>query len=180
MYPSDTLYGLGACAVDDTAVAKVYEIKARNKKKPLHALVSSVRMAETYSQVNDLAHTLLSESPAGKISIIVTKRPQCNSGILKDIETFGFRIPDDDFLVSLIDEFGMPITATSANKADEEPEMNVNGILKQLGAQAEYIDLVIDGGTLPKRAPSTVVDVSSEKAVIIREGAVPASNIRDV
>ncbi|MBI5457407.1 threonylcarbamoyl-AMP synthase [Candidatus Kaiserbacteria bacterium] len=175
--PTDTQYALLAWAVEDDAVEKIYSIKGRDEKKPLHALVSCVEMAELYSEENVLARKLLGRSPKGKLTVVVTKRPQFSTGILKNINTFAYRIPDDGFLTSLIDEFSMPVTATSANRSGAQPERSVEKILAQLGDSARDIGLVIDAGELPERQPSTVVDLSGVQPVILREGAISAADV---
>ncbi len=177
LYPTDTLYGLGADALSDEAVAKVYAIKGREERKPIHAIVADIKMAEKYGEVNDSVRTLARELPRGQLTFIVKKRSDLKGGIANGIDTFGFRIPDNDFCTALLREFEGPITTTSANKSEERPERSALKILAQLGDAARHIDLVIDAGELPERKPSTVVDVSSDKVVILREGAISPEEI---
>lgn len=176
VYPTDTLYGLGADALSDEAVAKIYAIKGREGRKPMHAIVADMNMAEKYAEVNDSVRTLAKGLSKGQLTFILKKK-NAQSGIAKDINTFGFRIPDNDFCIALLGEFGGPITATSANKSDEKPECSVEKILAQLEDAARHIGLMIDAGELPERKPSTVVDVSSGEAVILRDGAISAAEI---
>lgn len=175
LYPTDTLYGLGADALSDEAVAKIFEIKGRSAGKPLHAIVSDLDMVRAFAHVEDPLPMLIGELPKGQVTYIVKKKPEIVSGIAKEIETFGFRIPDSEFCLAMINAFGGPVTATSANSAGETPERTVDAILDQLGDVP--IDLVVDGGELPERQPSTVVDVSMGEPVILREGAVPAADV---
>ncbi len=179
LLPTDTLYGLGADALSDEAVGKIYSIKGRDESKPIHALVSSVEMAETFGEVGGGARMLLQRLPRGKVTVIVKKHSQFDSGILKGRDTFGFRIPDDKFLNSLIDAFGGPITATSANRSGAPAARRVDEILAQLGAEGSTIDLCLDRGELPERLPSTVVDMTGIEPRIVREGAVPEKAVRD-
>lgn len=172
LYPTDTLYGLGADALSDEAVAKIYEIKGRDEKKPIHAIVSSLEMAAEYGEVNEMALALTSAYMPGPLTLILKKKPECQTGILKDIDTFGFRMPNNGFCLDLAREFGRPYTTTSANLAGAQPEHSPEKIIAQLGERAHLIDLVVDAGELPERLPSTVVDVSSGEMRVLREGAI--------
>lgn len=175
LFPTDTLYGLGADAMSDAAVQKIYDIKGRDEGKPIHAIVADLAMADRYGVVTDDVRRLAKELPAGKLTFILKKRGG-ESGILKGLGTFGFRIPDNQFCIALVRAFGGPITATSANKSGSAPEPLVPAILEQLGGG---IDLVVDAGELAPSQPSTVVDVSGRTPVIVREGAVPAADVWD-
>ncbi len=177
LYPTDTLYGLGADALSDDAVAKIFEIKGRDEGKPMHAIVSDMHMAAKYTEVSGLARLLDDRLPKGQVTFITQKKEGLDEGISRRIETFGFRIPQHAFCVEMIRAFGGPITATSANASGEKPERSVEAILAQLGPRAAHIDLIIDGGELPAREPSTVVNFTHDHPLIIREGAVPAADV---
>lgn len=177
LYPTDTLYGLGADALSDTAVAKVYAIKDRDTRKPIHCIVSDLEMAAEYAEVNNLAKRLAEEFLPGPLTLILKKRAGVHFGIARGIDTFGIRIPDNEFCLELAKSFGKPYTTTSANKADMQTEPSIEKIVKQLGAGAEIIHLVVDAGILPLRSPSTVVNVVSGSPSVLREGAIPASEI---
>lgn len=186
LYPTDTLYGLGADALSDDAVAKIYAIKGREEKKPMHAIVSGLGMAQMYAEVGDDTRLLAGRLPQGQVTFILKKKDGCNTGIAKEIPTFGFRIPDNAFCLALVREFGRPVTATSANVSGQKPGRGVEDILEQLGEgpysnvfqkTAIGIDLVIDAGELPERQPSTVVDLSGAEPVILREGAISPAEV---
>lgn len=177
IYPTDTLYGLGADALSDEAVAKIYAIKGREEKKPIHAIVEDMIMAEKYAEVNDVARKLAKAFFPGPLTLILKKRKGIDTGITRGIDTIGIRIPDNKFCLALAREFGKPITTTSANKSGEKPERSVGKIIAQLGEVAALVDLVIDAGELQPSLPSTVVDVSPGETVILREGAIPSSSI---
>lgn len=176
LFPTDTLYGLGADAFSDDAVAKIYEIKGRNEGKPVHAIVEDLEMADRFGVVTDDARFLAERLPLGLVTFIVKKRDSASTGIVANIPTFGFRIPDNAFCNALLREFGAPITATSANKSGEAPPRTIDAILEQLGGGAG-IELAIDAGELPPRQPSTVLDVSAGDAKVLREGAVSVADI---
>lgn len=176
VYPTDTLYGLGADAFSDEAVANVCAIKGRDERKPIHCVVADLAMAQRFAEVNDAARHLAKRFLPGPLTLVLKKNPNADSGIARTIGTIGIRIPNNGFCLALAKQFG-PYTATSANLAGAENLRDVHAILRQLGAHAGTIDLVVDAGELPERKPSTVVDVSSGEVKILREGAVPATDI---
>jgi L-threonylcarbamoyladenylate synthase len=189
LYPTDTLYGLGADAFSDEAVAKVYSIKGRDEKKPIHCIVLDIQTAQRYTEVNDLARKLAEKFLPGPLTLVLKKsaqgrsalggKSQVDSGIGRDTYTIGIRIPQNEFCLELARTFG-PYTTTSANVAGAEGLRSVPEILAQLGEHASMIDLAIDAGELPQRKPSTVVDVSSSEVKILREGAISAAEISQV
>ncbi len=176
MYPTDTLYGLGADAFSNDAVAKVYAIKGRDEKKPIHCVVADMGMAATYAEVNETARNLAEKFLPGPLTLVLKKKTGLDSGIARNIPTIGIRMPYDEFCLALAGSFG-PYTTTSANIAGGANQRSVTDILEQLGQRASMIGLVIDAGELPERKPSTVVDVSAGTVEFIREGAISAAEL---
>ena len=176
LFPTDTLHGLGADAFSDNVVAKIYAIKGRDEKKPIHAIVADLEMAAEYGVIDDVVRRLSERLPKGKVTFIVKKRPGVSGGIASGIETFGFRIPDNEFCIALSRAYGAPYTATSANRAGEKPARSVAEIVRQLGGDAG-IELAIDAGGLHESEPSTVVDVSDGEVRILREGPITQEEI---
>ncbi len=177
LYPTDTLYGLGADAFSDAAVDKIYEIKARDTNKPMHAVCADLAMVEQYAEVNDIARMLVQKFLPGALTLVLQKKAGIDHGIGRNMKTIGIRIPDSLFCLEIARTFGKPFTATSANLADHSTGLAVDEILGQLGRNAGLIDLVVDAGVLPLRAPSTVVDVSTGVMQILRIGAISKSEL---
>ncbi len=177
IYPTDTLYGLGADALSDSAVERIYKVKARDPQKPIHAIVADMQMAERYAYVDGAARILADRFLPGPLTLILKKKEGIETGIAKGIDTFGIRIPNNDFCKNLVEKFGGPITTTSANRSGMHPMRSVEAILEQFGDLAAHIDCAIDAGEMPERAPSTVVDCSGERPIILREGAISTDDI---
>jgi L-threonylcarbamoyladenylate synthase len=176
LYPTDTLYGLGADALSDEAVDLIYKIKGRDEGKPVHALVSDTDMAEDLAEIPDAVRTLDARLPRGKVTFICKKR-SVEKGIARGVQTFGFRIPDSEFCLAMVRAFGGPVTATSANVSGAPSCRRVEEILAQLGSATKSIALVVDAGELPERKASTVVDFSTDTPKVLRESAVSAAEI---
>jgi len=179
LYPTDTLYGLGADAFSGVAVEKLYAIKAREKGKVMHCVVADLAAAARYAVPDERAEQLARKLLPGPLTLILKKKPNVVTGIGKDIDTLGIRIPNNDFCLALARSFGAPYTTTSANISGAPTARRISEILSQLGPTAGHmIDLVIDAGELPESLPSTVVDLSGDEPVILREGAISAKDIR--
>ncbi|OGG41053.1 threonylcarbamoyl-AMP synthase [Candidatus Kaiserbacteria bacterium GWA2_50_9] len=179
LYPTDTLYGLGADALSDEAVEKVRAIKGRENGKPIHAIFADLDSVGEYAEVNDFARMLAKRYLPGPLTLVLKKRKEIQAGIARDIDTIGVRIPQNKFCRALAREFGRPFTTTSANKSGKSPEHSVKDIVKQLGRGAKKIDLAIDAGELPPSEPSTVIDLTGTRPIILREGAIAAGEIWD-
>jgi L-threonylcarbamoyladenylate synthase len=180
LFPTDTLYGLGADAFSDEAVDRIYAIKGRDEKKPIHCIVSDIAMAEEYAEVTNDARLLFERLLPGGLTVILKKRDSVNGGIARTIDTIGIRIPNNDFCIQLAKKFDKPFTATSANIAGLQPQRSLSAILGQLGDAYKDIDILVDAGELPRSAPSTVVDLSNEEPSILREGAIPTDEVWNV
>jgi len=178
LYPTDTVYGLGSDAFSDTAVAKVYDIKKRDGKKPMHCVVGDLTMAERYVELNERARALAEKFFPGALTLILKKKEGNDSGIAAGMTTIGIRIPNNAFCSALAREFGRPYTTTSANVSGAPAARRIDEILAQIGADAQKIDLIVDAGELPESKPSTVVDLSGAEPRILREGAISVAEIR--
>jgi len=126
-----------------------------------------------------MAHKLAARFMPGPLTLVLKKNDGVDTGIGRGMSTIGIRIPDNQFCLELARAFDGPITTTSANRAGEPPKRSVDAILAQLGDTASMIDFVIDAGELPSRLPSTVIDLSGERPVILREGAIATSDVWD-
>ena len=177
LYPTDTLYGLGADAFSDAAVDTIYTIKGREPQKPTHCIVADLAMAEEYAEVNDAARKLAEKFMPGALTLILKKKKGVAGGIARNIDTIGIRIPNNQFCLELARSFGRPFTTTSANREGVMPASSSGEIIMQLGENASLIDLVIDGGWLPESQASTIVNLVSGHPSILREGAIPSADI---
>lgn len=174
LYPTDTLYGLGADALNEDAIARVKMIKEREEQKPVQVLVESMEMAEQYAEVTDLAQSLSNNFLPGSLAIVLNKKESVPNTLSGEASgTVGIRVPNNQFCLALARAFGKPFTTTSANRSGFETLSNPDEILEQLGDKAQYIDVVIDQGEIANRLPSTVVDARGDAIAIIRDGAIP-------
>ena len=161
VYPTETIYGLGADALSDEAILKVYEAKGRLLSKPMSIAVSSEEMICWVARVDDLAAEFIGRFLPGPVTVILPAKKVIPEMLTVGLEHIGIRFPDHPLALQLIDRFDAPITATSANISGGKDPVTPEE------CRAPH-DLLIDGGRLPG-TPSTVVDLTSME--IIRPGA---------
>lgn len=171
LFPTDTVYGLAADATNPRALAKLREIKGREKKKPISVVVPSIASIPTYAVMDDTARSLADRFLPGAITLVLKATPNIPSELTLAGKV-GIRIPDDAFCLALANAFGKPYTATSANRSGRETPSSVKEAILQFGHHAHDIDLVIDAGPHDGKKPSTVVTTVDGAPYVLREGAI--------
>jgi L-threonylcarbamoyladenylate synthase len=176
-FPTDTLYALGANALDPTAVERVHTVKGRHHGKPLSVLVPSVETAGDLSAgLSDGVRSLMQAFWPGALTVVVKASPRIPFILTGPAGTVGLRMPAGAVAQALLAAFGGPIIGTSANKSGGADPADTRTVQKAVGGQ---IDLILDGGRVALGVPSTVIDCTSLPARILREGAIPRSLLRE-
>ena len=171
-YPTETLYGLGAKYDDEQAVKRLYELKKRPREKTIPIIIGSAEQLSLLAEsVNDAAADLISRFWPGPLTLILRARAGLNSFIISDGK-IAVRVPGESFALRLVRAAGFPLTATSANISGKPPAHNAGMVTDYFGSG---LDLVVDGGESPSTLPSTIVDVTKETPVLLREGAIKPS-----
>ena len=163
LYPTDTVYGLGANIFNNDAVRRVFEIKQRSFLKPLSVLVSDVRAMDLVAIIPNRQKEIIREYLPGPYTFILKKENIVPRVITSGSSYVGVRVPDNEISRRLAGLF--PITTTSANISDDEILSNPGEILEQLGCD---VDLVIDVGDLKSNHASAIVDLSQPNPKIVR------------
>ncbi len=171
VFPTETVYGIGADATNQAAVDKLLQYKARREGKPLSIAVNSIDMARTYVEVNKTALNLYENFLPGPLTIVSKGLGKVARGVQSETGTLGVRIPDYSLVTDIVRALGKPITATSANASYKKRPYSIDDILNAISdKQKNLIDLIIDAGELPKNEPSTVVDTTLDQKVVLRQG----------
>ena len=165
VYPTETVYGLGADATDADAVERVFELKGRDRSKPLSLGVPSVDAALRYTRPSDRARGFLRGFLPGPVTVVVERDPSLLDVLTAGRSRVGVRVPDDEVAASLFKRAGVPVTATSANRSGT-PSVTAPGDLTP--DLREAVAAVVDAGPAPG-TESTVVD--PERNVVHRRGA---------
>lgn len=177
LYPTDTVYGLGVCSNNQSALKKLSKIKEINPEKNLLNIVSSLESCKKYAEIDDIAIKLANAFLPGPLALILKKLPNANT--IKS-STIGIRIPNHKFCLDLAEHCSFPYTSTSANITKKSTGQSIEQVLIQLGDNADLIDLIIDQGTIPISKPSTIVDLTGDDIIIVRAGAIEESEIKQV
>ena len=172
VYPTDTLYGLGVDIYNNSAVKKLFLIKKRSFNQPLSIAVSNINDLKVVAFVDDRIIRVAERFLPGKLTLVLKKKT-----VVSDILTAGgncvaVRITNNTIALQILSVFG-PLTCTSANIHGMPTPNKINEIQKQF---KNKINVYIDAGEL-KDKPSTIVDLSGEKVMILREGSIPAQKI---
>jgi L-threonylcarbamoyladenylate synthase len=164
VYPTETVYGLGADALDPAAIDRVFEAKGRPRNEPLSMAVPSIEAALAHTEASDRAHAFMNAFLPGPVTVVCERGPDVPDALTAGRDRVGVRIPDHDLALNLL-ERAAPITATSANRSGTGSVTHPNDLD---GAVRRAAAVVLDDGAAPG-TESTVVD--PEHGEIHRRGA---------
>ena len=165
-FPTETVYGIGCSTESGPAVEKLFELKQRDRSRPLAICLDSVERLWQYRPVvNETAARIIKKFLPGPLTVIL----RC-----KDDRVSGFRIPDFRLLQRLIQLADVSVYATSANISGDKEPTTAKEVLE---AFSEGIDVLIDAGPARLGTPSTVLDLTDENLKLVREGSLPADEI---
>ena len=163
VYPTETVYGLGADALDADAIERVFEAKGRPRDKPLSMALPDADVAADYTDPSELELAFCERFLPGPVTVLLERNDRVPDALVAGKDRVGIRVPDHDVARDLARRTG-PITATSANRSGEPSARRVD----EIDATIREGAVVIDGGETPG-TESTVVDVSAGE--IVRRGA---------
>ncbi|MFA7176965.1 MAG: L-threonylcarbamoyladenylate synthase [Smithellaceae bacterium] len=166
IYPTDTVYGLGCDLSNKRGIEKIYEIKRRNKKRPLSFVCSDLKHISQYALVTDYAYKTMKRFLPGPYTFILEASRLVPRIILPKRPTTGIRVPDNQICLALIRELGQPIISTSVQTLDGEDLGDPVIINEHFG---RVVDLIIDGGIIVPE-PSSVVSLVDDRIEVLRTG----------
>ena len=176
-FPTDTVYGLGADAFNPKAVERIYQVKKRPKGLPLPLLIADIsRVTDVAQPMSEIALFLARRFWPGGLTLVLSKKTSLPDYLFKD-STVAVRVPNHPVCQALIQGLGRAIIGTSANISGKPSALTASEVRQQLGNR---VDLIVDGGRCPGGKESTVVDVTGETPVVLREGIIPACEIDKV
>ncbi len=181
VFPTDTVYGLGANALDEFAIGRIFTIKKRPKQKPLPILVSNIEMAKKYTCIDSKVEQALNQLWPGPITCILRKKDNLPNILTSGKNTIGIRVPDNKIALELIKKIGQPITGTSANISKAKECHSSEEVIKQFKDQFHKPDLILDAGQIEKSSrPSTIIDLTTPKPKILRIGPVTKKELTQI
>lgn len=166
IYPTDTVYGLGCDLSNKKGIERIYEIKKRNKKRPLSFVCSDLKHISQYALVTDYAYKTMKRFLPGPYTFILEASRLVPKMILPKRPTTGIRVPDNEICLALIRELGQPIISTSVQTHDGEDLGDPALINEYFG---RTVDLIIDGGVIVPE-PSSVISLVDDEIELLRIG----------
>lgn len=174
-FPTETVYGLGADALNPQAVRRIFEAKGRPQWDPL--IVHLYRPEDVYSfssEVPAIAEPLIRNMMPGPLTLVLMKSPLIPNEVSAGLPTVALRVPAHPVAQAFIATSGTPIAAPSANRFGRPSPTTAEHVLQDLEGR---IDAVIDGGATPMGVESTVIDVTTYPPTLLRPGGTPAETI---
>jgi len=167
VYPTGTVYGLGCDIHQKKAVERIYQIRQLKKDHPLSFMCPDLSKIARYAHVDDFAYRIMKRLVPGPYTFVLRATREVPKLLVRKQKTVGIRVPDDTIALALLNELGSPIVSTSAiidGEALNDPD--------ELHARFPHVDAFVDGGW-GGIEPSTIIDLTGDEAVVLREGAGP-------
>lgn len=197
VYPTETAYAIGCDATNARAVAAIFRLKGRERRKPLPLIVASRAMAERYAQFTPLARRLAKRYWPGPLTLVLRSSRHSEGGsrgishhgqaialapgIIAANGTVAIRVSAHPVARALSRRLGRPIVSTSANRSGDPPAFSIRAAARAFSHARNTLPLkvgnggdvlMVNAGTLPRRKPSTIVDARGSEPIILRQGAV--------
>lgn len=173
VYPTETVYGLGADATSEAALGKLWAFKGERGDKPVLVAMADLAMAEKYVNLSDLGRKIAQKYWPGAVAIVATSKNLVAKKAQGQTETLGLRNPDNKIMLKVIARLGRPMTSTSANVSGAVTARSLSEFLATVPAERqEFVDLFIDAGELPANLPSTIVDTTGEMKILRQGGTI--------
>lgn len=177
-FPTETVYGLGANALDAAAVRGIFAAKGRPTQDPLIVHIAEpAQLAEVAREVPRVAEQLAAAFWPGPLSLVLPKAPAVPPVVTAGLDTVAVRMPDHPVALALIRAAGVPVAAPSANRFGHTSPTDAQHVLDDLDGR---IDLVLDAGPTQVGLESTVVDVTGPRPIVLRPGGVTVEALKRV
>ncbi|MBK9712407.1 MAG: threonylcarbamoyl-AMP synthase [Kouleothrix sp.] len=175
-FPTETVYGLGASALDAAAVGKIFAAKGRPSSDPLIVHIAAIeQLDDVADQVPALARELAAAFWPGPLTLVLRRRPAIPANVSAWRDTVAVRMPAHPVALALAAAAGVPIAAPSANLFTRPSPTLAADVLEDLDGR---IDVLLDGGATPIGLESTVLDLTQAPPALLRPGGVPAEALR--
>jgi L-threonylcarbamoyladenylate synthase len=178
IFPTETVYGLGANALDAEAVAKIYRVKGRPSTSPLIVHVAALEQAQSIvAHWPESAHRLALRFWPGPLTLVLRKRPIVPDIVTAGLATVGVRMPDHPVALELIRRAGVPVAAPSANRFTELSPTRVEHLPESVRRAA---DAILDGGPSPVGIESTVLSLAADPPQLLRPGMISRTELEAI
>ncbi|MGL5378666.1 L-threonylcarbamoyladenylate synthase [Clostridium sp.] len=176
-FPTETVYGLGANALNDEAVSKIFKAKGRPQDNPLIIHVSSMEIDDFVYDVSDVAKELMNKFWPGPLTVILKKKDIIPDTTSAGLDTIGIRMPNNEIALRLIESSGCPIAAPSANISGRPSPTELERCVEDLSGKVDYI---IGGEKSDIGVESTIVDCTVNPPLVLRPGGITLEMLREI
>jgi L-threonylcarbamoyladenylate synthase len=174
-YPTETFYGLGADATNEKAIEKIFVVKGRNFKNPVSLIIGQAD--DIYPLVQDVPQTakkLMAAFWPGALTIVFLAADKISPLLTAGSGKIGLRVSSHPIAMGIVQKLKKPLTATSANLTGAPECTRASEVAQQIG---DKIDAIVDLGSTPGTAGSTIIDITCDPPVILREGTISRKTI---
>jgi L-threonylcarbamoyladenylate synthase len=176
VYPTETLYGLGALASKNEAVERIFNIKGRPHGKPIPLLVKDKQMLSQIADQNKLVDPLSERFWPGRLTLILKLVSPLHELITSGTGKIALRISSHPFLQNLFDIIDEPLTSTSANLSGDQNLLDYKELFETFDGK---VDLIVDSGNIPESRGSTIIDLTLDPPRILREGDIKTDILKE-
>ena len=178
IFPTETVYGIGANGLTAEAIKKLFIAKKRPENKPINLLISNIDMIENVAKdLTPLDYARIKEFFPGPLTLILKKKDNVPNILTANGDTVGVRMPANEIALKLIEYANIPIATSSSNISGNETGINIDNIFDDFNGRVDYI---IDDGPSKLGVASTIVKVVDNKPIILREGSITKEQIETV
>lgn len=178
-FPTETVYGLGANALDDKAVSGIFAAKGRPAFNPLIVHVPNLEAAQEYAHFNEAALKLARAFWPGALTLVVKRKADCPLSLLVSagLDTVALRVPNHRLAQELLETSGLPLAAPSANRSGSISPTRAEHVQNSLG---DNVDMILDGGACKVGLESTVIDATEDSCGFLRPGGIAKETIEKI
>lgn len=182
IFPTETVYGIGADATNSDAVAKIFNIKQRPNYNPLITHVRNLEQAKEYAIFNDNALKLAHEFCPGGLTLVLPKTHNNTISplVTAGLNTIALRIPDNQIALELLQQSKKPICAPSANMFQTLSTTDAKHVVNNFGDSIKLVSMIIDGGECLKGLESTIIGCYDDKITLLRKGIISKKQVEDI
>lgn len=176
VFPTETVYGLGANGLDEEAVSKIFHAKGRPQDNPLILHVSSIKEVKSLvKSISTEAERLMEKYWPGPLTMLFQRSDAIPDIITAGLDTVAIRMPNDPIALKLIEMSGVPVAAPSANTSGKPSPTSVQHVIEDLYGK---VDMIIDGGATGVGLESTVLDLTGNIPMILRPGGITLEDLQ--
>ncbi len=177
IFPTETVYGIGASPFNKRAIERIYDIKKRDRKKPLTFHISHPNYIYKFAYVDNRAKRLIENFLPGPLTLILPKKRNVPRSTVGGKTKIAFRVPECSVAREIIEYFGAPIAATSVNISGEPPINDIDSIIKRFG---HLVDFIVKEKCVLSKQASTIIDLTKKPFRILRIGEITPDEIEKI